>query len=96
MKDYLNEHLQRATLPQIASFLIDGAESPENPPNYGQCIDTAWDTLSAQLDQQISDKKIRDDVRTLIFIYADAIQDAYINLGLKAGARLLFELLNTP
>lgn len=93
MDKYFKESLQRANLYQIGSFLTSSAESPEAPPDFEQRIDAAWDVLSAQLDQHIADKRIRDDVRTLIFIYVDAIEDAYLNLGLKAGAKLLFELL---
>ena len=65
------------------------------PPDYEQAIDDAWDALSAQLDQHIADRHIRDNVRSLILIYTNTIGDAYINLGLKAGARLLQELLHT-
>lgn len=96
MKEYLKEYLQRANLHQIGSFLTSGMESLEASSDYAQCIDTAWDDVSAQLDEQIADKRIRDDVRTLIFAYANAIEAAYLTLGLKAGARLLLELLNTP
>ena len=95
MKDYLNTYLQHANLQEVASMLMDNLGPASPPQNYEQAIDTAWDALSAQLDQQIPDHKLRDDMRTLILTYANTIEDAYINLGLKAGARLLQELLHT-
>ena len=96
MKNYLNKNLQRANLYQIGSFLVYGTEAHEDPPDHEQCIDQAWDSLHAQLAQQISDKNALDQIRNLIYIYANAIQDAYLELGLKAGARLTYEFLVIP
>ena len=96
MNDYLHENLQRSNLYQIGSFLVYGTEAREDPPDHEQAINQAWDELHLQLAQCIPDKKVLDHLRTLVYIYADTIQDAYLELGLKAGARLLQELLHTP
>lgn len=96
MHSYLNLYLQRANLYEIGTCLISATRPAPPPPDYEQAIETAWDALDTQLDQHIADSHIRDNVRSLILSYANTIEDAYINLGLKAGARLLLELLDTP
>ncbi len=96
MSTYYKHALQRANLYEVGSFMLAATPPSPPPPDYEQAIDHAWDALSAQLDQHIADRNIRDDVRSLILIYTNTIGDAYINLGLKAGARLLQELLHTP
>ena len=96
MSNYYKHALQRANLYEVGSFMLAATRPSPPPPDYEQAIDDAWDALSAQLDQHIADRHIRDNVRSLILIYTNTIGDAYINLGLKAGARLLQELLHTP
>ena len=96
MSNYYKHALQRANLYEVGSFLLAATRPSPPPPDYEQAIDNAWDVLSAQLDQHIADRHIRDNVRSLILIYTNTIGDAYINLGLKAGARLLQALLHTP
>ena len=96
MSSYFDNYLQRANLYHIGSFMLAATKPSPPPPDLEQAIETSWDTLAAQLERHIPDPHFRDDVRSLILIYANAIGDAYINLGLKAGARLLQELLHTP
>lgn len=95
MRSYFDNYLQRANLYEVGACLMTATTPSPPPPDLEPAIETAWDTLDAQLNQHIADDHIRDNVRSLILDYANTIEDAYINLGLKAGARLLQELLHT-
>jgi len=92
--DYLNKILQRADVRQIRAFLLHGAEDLEpDAQSPAQRLKEGSEPIYARLqalcaDQGALDEALYDLARALC-----AHEEAYLELGMMAGARLARQLL---
>lgn len=92
---YIDDIFRRATLTQIQSFLLYGAERLHEPcPNYEAEMKSAAQGLHEMLGQFVLDEKAREDLLNQINLSAALSDEAYFQLGMKAGALLTTELHN--
>ena len=94
--NYLDEALKRANLTQLCSFLLYGSELGSPPSDCSQWLVTAEESMYQRLCRELPNPDTLDDVLSLIYDYASAIQYTYMKLGAKTGLQLALELHNFP
>ena len=84
----------RLNLQHLREFLLDGADSPEvSPLDYRRRIEEAWEPVTAAIRSRFPDEEAYEDVIQKIDLYTFAIQNVYMEVGLKCGAILIARLL---
>lgn len=94
--DYLDEMLTRANLFQLCSFLIDGTYFGPVPSDLKQWLHDTQSRMHSQLKKAFPDWNAYDEISSFIFEYIVATQFYYMELGMKAGTRLILELHDFP
>lgn len=92
---YLDDILKRADLYQFTSFLLYGGEVSAPLQEYRQWRKTAHDDMSAALRLHISDPDELERIYNLISVYVGTSESDALEVGIKAGARFMLELLQT-
>ena len=92
--DYLDKILQRADVRQIRTFLLHGAEAVELGAHLSaQRLEEESEPIYTRLKALLPDTDAYDEaIYDLARAFA-AYQDAYLELGVMAGARLARQLL---
>lgn len=93
MKNYIDDIFDRTALSQICSFLLYGAQSFAPQRSYGDWTTAAHDQLMEQLEKSVPDTREQNQLAALVYSYAGAVETLSMELGLKAGARLMLSLL---
>ena len=91
---YITEIFDRADLQQIREFLINGVECVEvSAKSYKQRISEtekpAIEMIMAKFPEESEHLKITGEV----YAYASAMQEVYMEIGLRCGAVLTAQLL---
>ena len=94
--DYLDKILTRANLFQLCSFLIDGTYFGSAPSDCKQWLHDAQSRMDSQLKKAFPDWKAYEEISSLISEFVVATQFYYMELGMKAGTRLILELFDSP
>lgn len=91
---YINDTFGRMELQQIREFLLYGTENyfPSDLP-YNQRLKSGSNTLYERINRLYPDQDERDKAAADIAEALSAYEGVYMELGMKAGARLLFQLL---
>ncbi len=89
--NYLEEALARARVQQICEFLIYGVEGEKNCENAMVRAENAKTLLYAALRK--AGVAENEELESAIFCYAGTCESVYMELGIKAGARMIMELL---
>jgi hypothetical protein len=95
MSDYIEEIFERADLQAVREFLINGAEGAggiDRRP-YKQRLEEGCAPMGRFLDAQCAGAEERDAAFSCITQACTAYQDIFFETGMKAGARLLYQLL---
>lgn len=93
MKNYIDDMFDRTNLSQICAFLLYGAQSFAAQRPYEDWTTAAHDELMEQLQKSVPDRQEQNQLATLVYSYAGAVETLSMELGLKAGARLMLALL---
>jgi hypothetical protein len=95
MSDYIEQTFNRADLQIIRGFLLNdiGDENDIDRRPYKQRIDEDSEPMRSFLESTYPDGEKRDAVFADISQAITAYQDVYFEIGLKCGARLLYQLL---
>lgn len=91
--NYIESAFHRVNPSQISSFLLYGTESYASKRPYDQWTEDAHEAMMAQLLQLIPDKDTLNSLLNLIYSYAGSVETLSMEIGLKAGARLMLSLL---
>lgn len=93
-----NDDLFKRTNPtQICSFLLHETTTCVTPSSYTRWTQESYDQMLAQFKKAFPDQKEREAILSYVHSYAGATEARSMELGLKAGARLMLALLqNEP
>ncbi len=96
MTDFVKEAFARMNLPQIRSFLLCGTDEFSEPAQpYREALKQASDPIYRRLESLYPDGGELDSANADLSVALSAHQDIFMELGMKAGARLLYHLLLT-
>jgi len=85
---------ERMDIKQLCAFLLCGADDPETDRrDYGQKIKEESKPLFRRLENLYPDGEERDDFFSDILQALVAHEQVYMEMGMKAGAKLIFQLL---
>ena len=94
--DYINNAFARVNLYQISHYLLYGAEcNADEIPSYRDALKDGCDPIYKRLDVLYPDLTERDKALADLSQALAAYESAYMELGMKAGARLMHQLLFT-
>jgi len=94
---YINDAFARMDLRQISNFLLYGVDSDaeENAPPYQDALKKSSEPIYKRLDVMYPDATERDIAAAELSQALAAYEYVYLELGMKAGARLMYQLLLT-
>ena len=89
-----DECFRRTDIGELRDFLLYGTErlTPEFG-SFEERLKEAWQPLQKWLESNYTQTEEREDITTLIYIYSGVVQDVYMEIGLKAGIRLMNQAL---
>jgi hypothetical protein len=95
MKDYFSDIFARMDLKQVREFLLYAtAETDEEDLPYGERIKQGGDPIYNRIENLYADNTTERDKAASDLSQALAAHDAvYMEIGMKAGARLIYQLL---
>jgi len=96
MSDYIKDSFARMNLQQLRSFLLYGTDdyADETHP-YRDTLKKGCDPIFRRLDILYPNETERDKAAADLSQALTAYEHVYMELGMKAGARLLHQLLLT-
>lgn len=94
--DFIKDAFTRMDLGSTRQFLLYGADEFDyvNQP-YMDRLKTGSDPIHARLKNLYANKPELDEAIADLTFALDAYESVYMELGMKAGARLLYQLLLT-
>ncbi len=95
MSDYIQQIFDRTDLQVLRGLLIDGIGDQDaiDQRSYQQRLDESSAPMQQYLSSTCPDEEKRDAAFGDISQALTAHQDVYFEIGLKCGARLLYQLL---
>lgn len=92
--DYIKEAFGRMNLRQLRSFLLYGTDDfAEGTQPYRDTLKKECDPIYRRLESIYPDGPERDEATADLSQALTAYEYVYMELGMKAGARLLYHLL---
>lgn len=87
--NYIDEIFLRADIQQIRAFLLNGMEIVcTDPRPYKQRLESVLSPLIERLHTDYPDKNQFEEMAELVFLYAGAVEEVYMEIGLQVGAIL--------
>jgi len=94
--DFIKDAFARMNLRQLRSFLLYGTDDfAEETYPYRDTLKTGSDPIYKRLESLCPDGPERDEAAADLSQALTAYEHVYMELGMKAGARLLHQLLLT-
>lgn len=94
--DYIKEAFNRTDLRQIRQFLLYGTDEFEcEQQSYRDRLTKGCNPIYARLDDAYPDQAERDKAAADLSQALSAYESVYMEVGMKAGARLIYQLLLT-
>ena len=95
MHEYIEKIFERADIQQIREFLISGLDLIDSPDkrSYGKRLEENSINIIKRLENTAADA---DDLDETFGYFGDATEtckEVFLEIGMKVGARLLFQLL---
>lgn len=93
-----NDDLFKRTNPtHICSFLLNETSAGATPSSYRHWTQESYNEMLAQFKKAFPEQAEREAILSYVHSYAGAMEACSMELGLKAGARLMLALLqNEP
>lgn len=96
MSDYIKEAFERMDLHQFRSFILYGTDDfPEEAQPYRDKLQQGSTPIYKRLETAYTDETELDNAVADLSKALNAYEYVYTELGMKAGARLLHQLLLT-
>lgn len=93
-RNYINEAFERMNLQQLISFFLFGTDDfTEETHPYKTTLKKKCDPIYKRLDTIYPDGEERDTAAADLSLALSAYERVYMEIGMKAGARLLHQLL---
>jgi len=93
---YIDDAFKRMNMYQIINFLLEGAGGEaEEVPTYQDTLKKGCDPIFRRLDVLCPDVAERDEAVADLSKALTVYEYVYMELGMKAGARLIHQLLLT-
>nr|WP_317413479.1 hypothetical protein [uncultured Solibaculum sp.] len=87
--NYIDEFFLRADIQQMREFLLNGVEvTCIDPRPYKQRLESVLNPLIERLHTDYPDKNKFEEMAELVFLYAGAVEEVYMEIGLQVGAIL--------
>ena len=94
MSNYIQDMFTRTDLRQIREFLLHGAEALETESDpYHIRLKQGSDAIYERLKDLYPDEEKRDEANGDLSQALSVYESVYIEIGMKAGARILYQLL---
>ena len=94
--DYIKEIIARMSVEQITSFLLHGVEDTSGKRRpYKERLEAASNPIYKRLQEVCHDTQELDKAVADVMLLQAEYAEVFIELGMKAGARLLHQLLSS-
>jgi len=94
MSDYIKDTFERMNLYQLRSFLLYGVDDfKERIHPYRNALEAVSDPIFRRLETLYPDGPERNEAAADLAQALNTYESVYMELGMKAGARLLHQLL---
>jgi hypothetical protein len=94
MKDFIGKAYERMGLPQLRSFLLYGSQDyDEEVGSYSEALHKAGEAIRKRLESVYPDMAELDQAVADLNDALVAYEYVYMELGMKAGARMFYQLL---
>jgi len=91
---YISEAFARINLEQIRSFILTGEqECSQHGANYDERLNEASDPVYARINKLYPTAKEATEPTNELSHALSTFQEVYFEIGMKAGARLLHQLM---
>lgn len=92
--NYIDEIFLRADIQQIREFLLYGVgELNVDPRTYKERLESAKKRMTARLHEEYTDMEEYEEITGLIYTYTSTVETVYMEIGIRTGAILMFDLL---
>lgn len=92
--NYTSEIFDRLNIQHIREFLLHGVPCCEiSDKSYEDRIDGLKKVAISSVERGFPDTREREAVVSQIFNYADAVESVYMEIGMRCGAALAFQLM---
>lgn len=88
------EVVQRLDVQTLSSLILEGSEDYARAGSYDDRIDDAYQTLKNHLYAAFGDEKKAGNALNVAYRACSIYQDVFFELGIRAGARLMANLLS--
>lgn len=96
MSDCIKDIFERMDMPQLRSFLLYGVEDfAEEAQPYHEALKAGSEPIYKRLENLYPDETELDNAAADLSQALTAYEYVYMELGMKAGARLIYQLLLT-
>ena len=94
MNKYIENIFKRTSLQQIREFLLTGLELDEvDNRTYAKRLEKGKENIVERIENIAKDDNERDKIFSEFYDAESAYTAVYLEIGIKVGAKLLFELL---
>ena len=95
MKNHITKTFERMDLKQIRAYLIYGAEQKihKDIPPYAERLQQATNPIYKRLETLYPEQSALTEATNELSDAISAYQEVYLEIGMKAGAKLLHQLL---
>ena len=92
--NYLAQAYARMNLPQIRSFILTGeTEKTQHGANYEERLDEASEPVYDRINRLYPSAREATEPTNELSHALSTFQEVYFEIGMKAGARLLYQLM---
>jgi len=96
ISNYIDETFARMSLEQIRAFILTGAgdnHQQYKDEQYSQRLKKASDPIYDRINSLYTDRDECEKANNEIANAVTVFQEVYMDIGMKAGARLLYQLM---
>lgn len=93
MRDFFDSILKSSDLQSIRASLTDEQRYNDEDKTYSEKLQKEAEPMLKRLEETYSDSTERDVAYTEIVNVITAHEDTYFEMGMKCGARMLYQLL---
>lgn len=82
--------LERASIAELREFILYGTECTEQDTgSYEERLSKAHRSIESWLESIYPEAEERESAETVIYTYATTLEEVYMEIGLRAGMRLM-------
>jgi len=90
---YISEIFERLDIQCIREYLLHGCDATKiDSRSYLERLTTPEKALSSMLESKLADKNECEEVKDIIYDYANALEEVHMEIGLQCGFILAMQI----